>query len=299
LRAFILFTHEARLGPRLRRHPTGWCHSRRASGREEQCIAASDQGQDARDNGNYRRARDAFAACARAACPALVRRDCAQWQAELEETWPSVIVSAKDERGDDLIDVRVFVDGDPLVTKLDGRPARVDPGEHKLRIEADGRPPVEQHLVVRAGEKNRVIEVRMGSTGEAAGGQAEHGAPPRESGSAPDAKRTSALVFGGLALVAFGTEAYFGLSGLSDRSTLLSQPCAQTGTCSTSTVDSIRTKFTVADIALGVGLASGALAVYLFLSSSPAKSNGTTTQGAHVDLAPLPGGGAATLSGRF
>jgi hypothetical protein len=264
-----------------------------------QCIAASDQGQELRDNGNYRRARDAFAACARAACPALVRRDCAQWQAELEETWPSVIVSAKDERGDDLTDVRVFVDGEPLVAKLDGRPARVDPGEHKLRIEADGRPPVEQHLVVRAGEKNRVVEVHVAPAGDAAG-QPEHAAPPREPGSGADAKRTSALVFGGLALVAFGTEAYFGLSGMSDRNTLLSQPCAQTGTCSASTVDSIRTKFTVADIALGVGLASGALAVYLFLSSLPASSSGASTQGAHIDLAPLPGGGgAASLTGRF
>jgi hypothetical protein len=212
--------------------------------------------------------------------------------------WPSVIVSAKDEQGADLSDVRVFLDGDPLVTKLDGRPARVDPGEHKLRIEADGRPPVEQHLVVRAGEKNRVIEVRLGSAGDTTG-QTEHGAPPPEPRSAPDAKRTSALVFGGLALVAFGTEAYFGLSGMSDRSTLLAQPCAQTGTCSSSTVDSIRTKFTVADIALGVGLASGALALYLFLSSTPTNSNSNSTQGAHVDLAPLPGGGAATFAGRF
>src|SRR5579871_1468603 len=111
---------------------------------KQQCIASSDQGQELRDNGNYRRAREAFAACARAACPALVRRDCAQWQADLEETWPSVIVSAKDERGNDLAEGRVLVDGEMLVAKLDGKPARVDPGEHKLRIEADGYPAIEQ-----------------------------------------------------------------------------------------------------------------------------------------------------------
>jgi hypothetical protein len=265
---------------------------------KQQCIAASDQGQELRDSGNYRRARDAFATCARTTCPALVRRDCAQWQTELEGMWPSVIISAKDDRGNDLSDVRVSLDGEPLVAKLDGRPARVDPGEHNLRIEADGRAPVEQHVVVRAGEKNRVIEVRVAAAGDTAG-QSEHGAPSGESKSAPDAKRTSAFVFGGLALVAFGTEAYFGLSGLSDRNTLLAQSCAQTSTCSASTVDSIRTKFTVADIALGVGLASGALAVYLFLSSLPPKSNGPSTRGAHIDLAPVPGGGVATLAGRF
>jgi hypothetical protein len=265
---------------------------------KQQCISASDQGQELRDNGNYRRAREAFASCARAACPALVRRDCAQWQAELEESWPSVVVSARDERGNDLADVQVLLDGEPLVAKLDGRPVRVDPGEHKLRIEADGHPPIEQRLVVRAGEKNRVIEVRIASTGDASV-QTDHATAPGESESALNAKRTSALVFGGLALVAFGTEAYFGLSGMSDRNGLLSQPCAQTSTCSASAVDSIRTKFTVADIALGVGLASGALSVYLFLTSAPTKSGDTSTRSAQVDLAPLPGGGAATLSGRF
>jgi hypothetical protein len=265
---------------------------------KQQCIAASDQGQELRDNGNYRRAREAFATCARATCPALVRRDCGQWQADLEEAWPSVIVSAKDEQGNDLAEGRVLVDGELLVSKLDGRPARVDPGEHKLRIETDGHAPIEQHLVVRAGEKNRVIEVRIASTGDVSG-QTASGTTPGESETALSAKRTSALVFGGLALVAFGTEAYFGLSGMSDRSSLLAQPCAQTSTCSPSAVDSIRTKFTVADIALGVGLASGALSVYLFLTSSPAKSSDASTRSAHVDVTPLPGGGAATVAGAF
>jgi hypothetical protein len=55
-------------------------------------------------------------------------------------------------------------------------------------------------------------------------------------------------------------------------------------------------KFTVADISLGVGLVSTVLAAYLFLSS-PASEPAPPV--AHVDFAPLPGGGEAAFGGRF
>jgi hypothetical protein len=97
-------------------------------------------------------------------------------------------------------------------------------------------------------------------------------------------------------VVAFGTEAYFGLSGLSDRSHLKSQACAQTASCPQSSVDSIRTKFTVADIALGVGIASAAISAYLYLAppSETAPSHPTA-----VDVVPVPGGAAMSVAGRF
>src|SRR5580693_3703107 len=59
---------------------------------KHRCIDASEQGQELRDEGRYSSARDAFAACARITCPALVRRDCGRWEAELEQRWPSVVV---------------------------------------------------------------------------------------------------------------------------------------------------------------------------------------------------------------
>jgi hypothetical protein len=39
--------------------------------------------------------------------------------------------------------------------------------------------------------------------------------------------------------------------------------------------------------------------VYLFLTSSPAKSSDASTRSAHFDVTPLPGGGAATVGGAF
>jgi len=268
---------------------------------KQQCLAASDQGQQMRDDGKYRRAREAFATCARDACPALVRRDCMKWLADLEQSSPSIVVGAKDDKGGDLVDVTVLVDGAPLVTKLDGKPTPVDPGAHVLRFETAGYPRVEQHVMVRAGEKSRLLVVQFGTPAPPAPATTPAtapapAAPQADTGQTPQGTRTSAWVFAGLSVVAFGTEAYFGFSGLSDRSSLKSQPCAQTASCPESSVDSIRTKFTVADIALGVGLASAAISAYLFLAppSETAPSHPTA-----VDVVPLPGGGAMSVAGRF
>jgi hypothetical protein len=270
---------------------------------KQQCLAASDQGQQLRDDGKYQRAREAFAACARNACPALVRRDCMKWLADLEQASPSIVVGAKDDKGGDLVDVTVLVDGVPLVTKLDGKPTPVDPGAHVLRFETTGYPRVEQHVIVRAGEKSRLLVVQFGTPAPPAtpatspAPAAPHAsAATGDSDRTPQGTRTSAWVFGGLAVVAFGTEAYFGLSGLSDRSRLKSQACAQTASCPESSVDSIRTKFTVADIGLGVGIASAAISAYLFLAPP---SETAPSHAAAVDVVPVPGGAAMSVAGRF
>jgi hypothetical protein len=253
-----------------------------------------------RDEGKYRRAREAFTTCSRSVCPTIVQRDCVKWLADLEATWPSVVVNAKDDKGNDLTAVKVTVDGATLASTLDGRPVLVDPGEHTFRYETDGFPPVEDHVVIHSGEKSRVLTAQFGTpaaaggggTGGATGGAAGGGEAPKAGGGGSSA--SSAWVFAGIAVVAFGTEAYFGLSGLSDRSSL-ENGCGKTQTCNPSDVDSVRTKFTVADIALAVGIVSAGLSAYFFLTH-----RSDTSQSARVDFTPLPGGGgAATLGGRF
>jgi hypothetical protein len=276
----------------------------RAADEKQQCLASSDQGQSLRDDGKYRRAREAFSACARDVCPTIVRRDCMKWLADLEQSSPSVVIGAKDETGTDLVAVSVLVDGASLATRLDGKPLVVDPGEHVFRFEVTGYQAVEQHVVVHAGEKSRLIAVQFAhATTPATSGPAHPTpTPPREADSASDhaqgaqATRASAWVFAGLSVVGFGTEAYFGFSGLGDRSHLKSQACASTASCPQSSVDSIRTKFTVADIALGVGIASAAISAYLFLAGPKMDAPARATA---VDVIPLPGGAAMSVAGRF
>lgn len=271
---------------------------------KQQCLTASDQGQSLRDEGKYRRAREAFATCARPVCPAIVQHDCVKWLADLEATSPSVVINAKDDKGNDLMAVKVTVDGAPLASTLDGRPVLVDPGEHTFRYETDGFPPVEEHVVIHAGEKSRVLTVQFGTPAapQTGGGAAPAASAPAGGGEAPSAAAgggppLSAWVFAGVAVVSFGMEAYFGLSGLSDRSNL-ENTCGPSHSCQSSDVDSVRTKFTVADIALGVGIVSAGLSAYFFLSHHGSDAS-AAAQSAHVDFAPMPGGGAATFGGRF
>jgi hypothetical protein len=257
---------------------------------KNRCIAASEQGQQLRDSGNYRAARDAFAQCARDPCPAIVRRDCTRWLSDVTQLWPSVVFGARDPAGNDLTSVSVTVDGAPVASTLDGKPFQLDPGEHVFRFEAKGLRAVERQLLVRAGEKSRLVLAQFGDAAP------ETPPPTTAEGttkSAADAPvPTGVWVFGGLALVAFGTEAFFGVTGLNDRSSLESQPCAKTATCNPDDVNSVRTKFTVADIALGVGLVSAGLSAYLYFTRGAAKPE--DTHGAHLDVAPTVGGAAAT-----
>ena len=125
------------------------------------CLDASERGQNERDEGTYRAARESFLACARPSCPRVVLDSCTQWLRELEESAPTLVLGAKDEHGNDLTDVRALFDGNRFADVLDGKPLVADTGEHVLRFERDGYESVEQRLVVRAGERARLITVTM------------------------------------------------------------------------------------------------------------------------------------------
>jgi hypothetical protein len=263
-----------------------------ANGSEkDQCISAADQGQQLRDDNKYRLARDAFSRCARETCPVVVKRECGQWLHELDEKSPTVVLGAQDSKGNDLTDVNVTVDDTLLSTTLDGKPAPMDPGEHLFRYEAAGLPPIEEHVVIKAGEKNHVLKVQFK--------ELPPSPAPVEPPPAPEAAllRTIPLttwVLGGVAVAAFVSEAYFGLSGLGDRSSDLA-PGGCAPRCQASEKSSIQTKFVLADVSLGVGLVSAGLATYFFLASR----RPSTTAEAAIDFAPRPGGGVATVAGRF
>jgi hypothetical protein len=272
------------------------------------CIGASDQGQQLRDDGKYTLAREAFERCARESCPVLLRVDCVHWLLDLDQSSASVVINAKDDKGNDLIDVTVTVDGEVLVSKLDGKPLAVDPGAHLFRYEAAGFAPMEEHAVIHAAEKNRALSVRFGAplVPRATPEVTPHGPdeaqavvdttpppqPPPPQGSPPE-PRIAAWVFSGVAVVAFANEAYFGISGLSQRSTDIgSGGCASQKNCPASEKSDIQTKFAIADVSLGVGLVSAGLAAYFFLR--PADKS-TVAFG----LAPQPGGCAASVAGSF
>jgi hypothetical protein len=180
---------------------------------KQECLIASELGQNERDEGKYRAARQDFLTCARDLCPRVVHELCAKWLRELDESAPSVIVDAKDGRGNDLADVRVTFDGAPLAAALNGRPLEVDAGEHVLRFERDGSEPVEQRLVLRAGERARIVGVTLVPTVATIPGEIPlvvgRELASRSPEPAVSPRYVAAGALGGVALVAAGIGAYF------------------------------------------------------------------------------------------
>jgi hypothetical protein len=238
---------------------------------KEACFRAADDGQHLRTTRKLVTARDQFIRCARSVCPALVRKDCAEWLSEVQVTLPSVVFAARDAEGRDIFDVHVSVDGSLVADKLDGTAILVDPGAHVFRFAWEGNGEVEQQTVIREGEKSRILSVSFPRS-EKAGGRT---IPP------------GVWILGALGLLGGGGFAALALSGESDIKHLRST-CAPG--CPSSEVDGARTKIILANASLGVGIASvGVAATWLLLSRSP---EGKT---AALSVEPMQGGGRASL----
>lgn len=276
------------------------------AGDVEACFTASEEGQRLRDEGRLREARARFISCGSAACPALVRSDCAGWLSDVTARVPTLILSAEDEQGQDVADVQVTVDGAPLAARLDGKAVEVDPGEHVLRFERAGSAPVALRLVVREGEKLRRVSTRLvrsagpgggaGTQGGGAGAPGGGALTPREdqASSPPASALLLPIALGGVAAAGGVVYAALGLSARADADRLRTT-CAPR--CAEADVDAVRTKIVGANIAFGVGVAAlgGAVAALLLGRADPA----APAAAAAVRVVPLPGGAAAALGARF
>ncbi len=128
----------------------------RAASKEE-CLEAHGRGQDLRDAGRLTTARQTFLACAQSSCPALIQADCARFSEELDRLVPTVSFAARDPSGDDLPDTAVYVDDQPVATRLDeGKSYDLDPGRHAVRFVHEGHETAVT-LVLNQGEKGRSV----------------------------------------------------------------------------------------------------------------------------------------------
>ena len=173
----------------------------------------------------------------------------------------------EDATGGDVPDGKVLLDGEPMVRAADGRATPVDPGTHKVVWSRDTGRSVEQDVVVREGERNRVIVLRAPSPGLTAhagspsAGDASEPSPPAPA----HARGPLPFIVGGLGLAMAGAGAVFWGIGLNDRSNL-STSCAAAHACAQGDVDASHTKLIVGDILVGVGIVAVATAVYLYVT---------------------------------
>jgi hypothetical protein len=124
---------------------------------KDECVDAHGQGQDARDAGQLTRAGKLFLACADAACPELVVRDCARYAEDVQRRTPTVTFAARDREQHDLPDTAVLVDGVEIASALgDGKAHAIDPGRHEVRF-VHGADETSLTIVVNEGEKGRAV----------------------------------------------------------------------------------------------------------------------------------------------
>jgi hypothetical protein len=264
------------------------------------CASSAEKAQEARDEGKYRKARESMLLCSREVCPATIRTDCVRWLSELEGMAPSVVVNAR-EGAQDLTAVKVTMDGTVLADKLDGKPIFVDPGEHVFIFEKAGLPPKGEKVLIRTGEKNRVLNVQFEGpkAAPAAPGPANAQAPAGTDAGTRQERPAPVLSYalGGVGVVGLASFAFFGLTGQGDVSDMESG-CKPN--CAQDRVDSAKTKLLVADISLGVGVLALGAAAYFYFAQPKVEARSTSALPRwNVDLKPALGGGTATLGGRF
>jgi len=236
-----------------------WTQPRSARADVRECIERHGEGQVLRDDSHFLDARSRFVSCAEPACPEAIRLECADFLAQLERAMPSVVLSAR-ERGHDLVDVRVELDGQLLEGALAGRAIAVDPGAHHFRfLAADGRVR-EVEIVAQEAVKGRLVEADFSPP-------AQHVPAPPPPSPAPAASSrtvpTIAYVLGGLGGAALAGFGYFAWTGKS-RHNELAKICAPS--CPPAEVSSVRSKYLVGDILLGVGVAALGAGTYFYFS---------------------------------
>lgn len=260
------------------------------------CVTASEKGQQLRSAGKLVDAREQFNLCGRTECPKLIQQDCTQWMSEVLASLPSIVPGAKDRKGRDIVDARLTIDGKLATETLDGKPIVVDPGVHSFVFEAKGAgapPPVKEQVVVKPGEKNRIVSVTIatGDDGAVAAGTTAPAHPAEGSKSSPP---IAAYVIGGLGVVALGAAGVMGLLANSDAHDLRST-CAPN--CKQSDVDAIQTRYTIGGVTAGIGgalLVTGIVLFFVHGSESSRSSQASSSTPAFL-LQPVAGGSAALL----
>jgi hypothetical protein len=256
---------------------------REARGDEiDTCVAAASTGQKQEKAGQLRAARATFLSCDTAACPAEVRGVCDRLLGAVEANMPTVIFGARDAAGNDLVDVRVRVDGSSVAESMDGKALPLDPGPHALRFEHAGSAPIDQNVVIREAEKNRALVVTFSrATDRAASAPSAVGRRPVPA---------LVYVFGGLGVASLGAFIGLDVDGQSRYGS------CQHGGCSQSVVNSLSAERDATLVMAGVSVVSLALAAGLFLARPVER---VPTNGLSFDVEASHGGGLLRAMGSF
>jgi len=229
---------------------------------EASCEAVQET-ESLRATGRYREARVRLLECVNAQCGGDVRRRCALALQKLDAITPSIVVNMKDAHGNDVSDVAVSLEDQPLVSSLDGMAIPVDPGKHRFVFQRPGQAPVSLTLEIREAEKFRAIEVPLESPSLAPPVEAASASAP-PSGWSPRVVGGATLI--GVGVVGLAAFTWLGVSARSEEKELEScKPCTD------GRIDSVETRYLLANVSLGVSVAALGSATWLLLTGPSTK----------------------------
>jgi hypothetical protein len=229
------------------------------------CAQAYEKAQEDRTAGRLNAAIEQLKSCIDSRCATFMREDCMRWMDQMESALPTVVFSVRED-GQDLTNVDILCDGNLLTGTLDGKALPVDPGLHEFTFNVPGLAHMERQLLIREGERNRIVNVEFSRPHESI-------PPPSPLGSSnvntvlPNPRaRTNVLPYAltGVGVLGVAGFAMFGLLGNNHEGDLKSS-CAPN--CQSGQVDSVKTKYLLADACLGVGLVSLGVATYIFVKN--------------------------------
>ncbi len=214
----------------------GWLIAERSAGAAAdpttaECLSASESSLALRRQHKMRDARTQLLTCSAASCPADVRDECTRRVAEANTAIPTIVFAAKDSAGDDLVAVRVTMDGQPIADRLEGTALAIDPGEHTFTFETAGQAKIKKQFVIREGEKDRRERIAFGApsaasaptpTAEPASILTSSPNTPADSSSQSSGlgtQRILAIVAAGVGAVGIGVGIVYGLSAKSKHDT--------------------------------------------------------------------------------
>lgn len=251
-----------------------------------QCVYAHAAAQELLRTDDLLESADALGRCSDARCPDVVRADCLGWTDELQRRIPSVVfrftVDGTDRRA-----VNLYLDGKKLFDQLPTRALQLNPGRHTFMFVYPGLPQIERVLTIRQGETYRPVEVEVESPAQTepvstTTAATKTGPPPVSKVRTVESRPVPWTVY---ALGGIGVAGGLGFAALGLAATSLERDLRDSCSpnCSKSQVDDVRTRETLADVSLGVGVAGlvAAGAVYL---TRPSKT-------VRVDAGALPTGG--------
>lgn len=262
-----------------------------------QCEASYEKAQTDRLAGHYVSAQAAALACSQIQCNQAIVRECLRLYESFQQDTPTLVFSARKAEGGELIDVKVEMDGKQILDGITGRPFPVDPGPHKFVFIDPVRGRQETTESARVGDHARVVEVTFADPNAKEAPLGTPGAPGVDQPPAAHHKKPAipvmTFVLGGVGVVGLASFAYFRVSGVGDYNHY-NATCSPA--CNPDDIDSVRTKFLMSYISLGVGVAAVAGAGIVYVLNRGTDEGGETA----ASVEPLAGGGAlARLRTRF